>query len=528
MKLATAAALACPLLAALGAAHAQTLATQVVQTGINRPVWLGAAPGDTNRIFVAEQRYRASSGDPWSGRIRIINIPTNTLNATPFLTLTPPGHAAGTDAGVASLVVGASIGEQGLLGVAFHPTYTTHGYFYVHHTRASDNAIIIARLRGNAPYATSTTADPASYTQVLVIPHPSYTNHNGGWIEFGPDGYLYASIGDGGNGNDTGGTRPTGGNAQSLTNLLGKIIRIDVDGPDDIPGNSDDADTTAGTAYRIPPGNPFSGAGQRREIWAYGLRNPWRNSFDRLTGDLWTADVGQDQREEINFAQGNPAGLNYGWKCAEGFRCTGLSNCPTCPTLPAGVTPPILDYANSPNPAIPPFNQPGASITGIAVTGGYVYRGCDIPWFRGHYLFTDYGNPVMLSFRYSPGSGITDIVNRSVELDPPGTPAINNVVSFGEDASGELYIVDATGGDILKVVPGSPTPDCNTHGCGTADFDGDGDTGTDADIEAFFACLSGNCCPTCFPGGADFNGDGDTGTDADIEAFFRVLAGGDC
>jgi len=495
-------------------ANAQQLATQVITSGLTRPCWVGSPDGDNARLFVIEQRLnRASGTDPFTGRIRWINLANNTVSSTtpPYLTISDVAH-----------VDGMNVGEQGVLGLAFHPNFMTNGYFYIHRTRGSDGAIVIERYRANAPYATSTTADPASLQTVLVVPHPSNRNHNGGWIEFGPDGNLYFSIGDGGAGNDPG---PGIGNAQTLTNLLGKISRIDVDGADNIPGNADDAD--GATPYRIPAGNPFSGAGQRREIWAYGLRNPWRNSFDRQTGDLWIADVGQDFREELNVSIGNPAGRNYGWKCVEGFRCTSLSSCPTCPTTPAGITAPILDYGNTGTAAVPPLTNVAPGFTGIAITGGFAYRGCDIPWFQGHYIFTDYGNATLFTLTYSSGGGIQNLTNRTTELDPAGTPAINNVVSFGEDASGEVYIVDATGGEVFKIVPATPIPDCNPV-CGTSDFNGDGDFGTDADIEAFFACLAGNCCPTCFPGGADFNGDGDTGTDADIESFFRVLGGGNC
>ncbi len=496
------------------AAFAQTVATQLVGNGLTRPVFVTAPAGDTGRLFVAESRYRASSGDPWSGRIRIINLATNTTVATPFLTLTPPG-------GVASTVTNVYIAEQGLLGLAFHPDYAQNGYFYVHHTRGSDAAVIIARLRANAPYATSGTADPASYTPIMTIPHPQ-TNHNGGWIAFGPDGNFYIALGDGGNGNDTGTGHSSIGNGQDLSTVLGKILRIDVDGPDGIPGNADDADPVTGAAYRIPATNPFTGASQRKEIWAYGLRNPWRNSFDRATGDLWIADVGQDLREEINVAIANPAGRNYGWKCQEGLRCTALPNCPTCPSLPSGTTPPIADYDHVNN--IAPFN-----FTGCAITGGYVYRGCAMPWLRGSYFFTDNCNPRIFTLR-SNGGAPTDVTDRSVELNPPGSANFVAISSFGEDASGELYIVDQPGtnaGVVYKIIPTVPTTPCGSD-CGTADFNGDGDVGTDADIEAFFACLSGNCCATCFPGGADFNQDGDIGTDADIESFFRVLSGGPC
>jgi glucose/arabinose dehydrogenase len=497
-----------------GNSQAQTVATQLIASGLNRPVWLTAPRGDFTRLFVCEDRFRTVSTDPWSGRIRVINIPANTVNPTPYLSIS----------GVASLVNGAYIEEQGVLGLAFHPDFLNNGYFYVHHTRGSDSAVLIERFRANPPYATSTTADPASVFTIMTLSHPQ-TNHNGGWMTFGADGFLYFSVGDGGNGQDTGTGHSPIGNAQDLTSPLGKILRIDVDGPDNIPGNADDDDPAVpGQHYRIPAGNPFSGAGQRKEIYEYGLRNPWRNCFDRLTGDLWIADVGQDTREELNVAIGAPAGLNFGWKCEEGFFCTGYPNCPTCPNIVPGTHQPIADYANSPNPAFGPFN-----ITGCAVVGGYVYRGCAIPWLQGSYFFTDNCNPTVFSIRYN-GSSITQMVNRSAELDPPGTATLANISSFGEDATGEMYIVQipsSTTGAVYKIVPTVATPDCH-HICGSADFNCDGDVGTDSDIEAFFSCLAGDCPAVPCYNSADFNGDGDVGTDSDIEAFFRVLGGGAC
>jgi glucose/arabinose dehydrogenase len=507
---------ACAILAN-GNAHAQTVTTQLVVSGLSRPVWVTAPRGDFSRIFVLEDKWRATTSDPYTGRIRIINIPGNTLNATPYLSIS----------GVASTVVSTPpvyITEQGLLGLAFHPDFLNNGYFYVHHTRGSDSAVLIERYRANPPYATSTTADPASLLTLMEIPHPQ-TNHNGGWMAFGPDGYLYIGLGDGGNANDTGTGHSAIGNAQDLGQVLGKILRLDVNGPDGVPGTADDADPVLGTPYRLPATNPFQGAGQRPEIFAYGLRNPWRDSFDRLTGDLWIGDVGQDHREEIDVALGNPAGRNYGWKCEEGFRCTALPNCPTCPAIVPGTTQPIADYSHPGDAVLPPFN-----ITGCAIIGGIVYRGCAMPWLQGNYFFSDECTPAFFSFRYS-GSAIVGLTDRTAQLQPSGS-SIAQPVSFGEDANLEMYIVDQNGGSqtsgrIFKMIPGSTTPDCR-HICGTADFNCDGDTGTDADIESFFTCLAGTCPPAPCYNSADFNGDGDTGTDADIEAFFRVLGGGAC
>jgi glucose/arabinose dehydrogenase len=501
----------------VGLARAQNIATQQITGGLATPVWVTAPRGDFTRLFVLEDKIRATTNDPYMGRIRIVNIPANTLNPTPFLTIS----------GVASTVVANPpiyITEQGLLGLAFHPDYLNNGYFYVHHTRGSDSAVIIERYRANPPYATSTAADPSSVLTLMTIPHPQ-TNHNGGWMAFGPDGYLYFSLGDGGNGNDTGAGHSAIGNAQDLTSVLGKILRLDVNGPDGIPGTADDADPVTGTPYRTPAGNPFSGAGQRKEIFAYGLRNPWRNSFDRLTGDLWIGDVGQDHREEIDVAFGNPAGRNYGWKCEEGFSCTALPNCPTCPAIVPGTTQPIADYSHANDALLAPFN-----FRGCAIIGGYIYRGCAMPWLHGSYFFTDECTPTFFSFHYD-GTAITGLTNRTSQLQPSGS-TISQPVSFGEDAAGEMYIVDQNGGTptagrIFKIVPAAATPDCH-HVCGTADFNCDGDIGTDADIDAFFMCLSGNCPAAPCYNSADFDGDGDVGTDGDIEAFFRVLGGGSC
>jgi hypothetical protein len=439
-------ALGCGVVAGLAlTASGQTVATQTIVTGLTRPVYVTAPRGDYGRLFVVESRFRATSSDPWSGRIRIINLTNNTVGSTPFLSVS----------GVASTVSGAYITEQGVLGLAFHPDYLNNGYFYIHQTRASDAAVQVVRYRANAPYATATTADPASRTELLTIAHPQ-TNHNGGWMEFGPDGRLYVAVGDGGNGNDQGtGHIEPGGNAQNLTTLLGKILRLDVDGPDNIPGNADDADPVAGTPYRTD-GNPYNGVNGRREIWAYGLRNPWRNNFDVQTGDLWIADVGQDNREEVNVNVGNVGGRNYGWRCTEGTRCTGLTGC-TCngPTLQA----PILEYGHS--VVVGP-----TTLLGCSITGGIVYRGCVMPQLRGTYFFTDYCSSTSIySLRYSGGT-VSELADRSAELDPPGSLVFSGISSFGTDADGEMYIVDqptSTNGRVFKIVPAGGITDCNAN-----------------------------------------------------------------
>lgn len=395
------------------------LTTERVASGLTRPVYVTFAPGDTSRLFIVEQR----SGTV--GRIRILNLTTLTLNATPFLSVN--GVSTGS--------------EQGLLGLAFHPDYQTNGLFYVNYTN-SGGTTIVARYSATPP--SSDVANPTGDTIAFVTqPQP---NHNGGWMGFGPDGYLYIATGDGGNFNDSGpGHTEPGGNSQDLTaNLLGKMLRIDVNG-DDFP-----ADTNRD--YRIPPDNPFAGATVGDdEIFAYGLRNPWRNSIDRETGDWYIADVGQDAIEEVNYVPaGTLGGRNFGWRCMEGLNCTGLGGC-TC-NSPA-LTMPVHTYNHG---------------LGISITGGYVYRGARIPDLRGTYFFADFGSSRIWSFKIV-GGAVTAFETRTTELDPPGTLGIFNPSSFGEDANGEIYICDYNGGEVFRITNGGPiTGDMNLDG--TIDF----------------------------------------------------------
>jgi hypothetical protein len=265
---------------------------------------------------------------------------------------------------------------------------------------------------------------------VLTISQP-FANHNGGWIAFGADGYLYIAMGDGGSGNDP------GNRAQDITSqLLGKILRIDVNG-DDFP-----ADTARN--YASPSTNPFVGVIGDDEIWAYGLRNPWRNSFDRLTHDLYIADVGQSAVEEIDFqAASSTGGENYGWRCMEGDRCTGFSGC-TC---------------NSPSLVLPihTYTHTGQN---CSITGGYVYRGCAISGLGGTYFFADYCSDKIWSFRFD-GVNQTEFTDRTVELTPD-IGSISSITSFGEDAYGEIYICDQ-GGEVFKIIPTDSPPDCNNN-----------------------------------------------------------------
>lgn len=339
--------------------------------GFSRPVALTYAPDGTNRIFIVEQR----------GRIRVIND-AHTTSST-FLDIN-------------SRVTGTA-NEEGLLGLAFHPQYASNGYFFVYYSVSSPRRrSIIARYQVSAD---PDRADTASEVRILEVDQP-YSNHNGGQLAFGPDGYLYIGFGDGGSGGDP------EGHGQNRNDLLGTIVRIDVDSPQ------------AGLQYGIPADNPFVGAGGgvREEIWAYGLRNPWRFSFDRASGALWAGDVGQNAVEEIDLIV--PGG-NYGWRGMEGNRCYDPGT--GCPG--PGFLPPVLDYA-----------QGGAH---CSVTGGSVYRGSRLPELYGAYVYGDYCSGVIWGLWWD-GNRVT----RHRELVRSGL----SVSAFGEDRDGELYIVDLSGG----------------------------------------------------------------------------------
>jgi len=348
-----------------------------VVSGLSSALYVTAPPGDTNRIFVVQQ----------SGVIRVLR--RDTLLAPPFLT-------------VSSVI--AYGGEQGLLSLAFHPRYATNGFLYVGYT-AKNGDVTVAR------YHVSTdpnVADPASGTILLTVPHSTYGNHNGGLVLFGPDGYLYVGIGDGGSEGDP------SGNGQDSTKLLAKILRIDVDG---------------GTPYAIPPTNPFVGRPPAApEIWAYGVRNPWRFSFDRATGDLYIGDVGQDLWEEIDFApSGDRGGHDYGWNVMEGMHCYQ----PSSGCVTTGLNLPVYEYGHGP---------------GCSIAGGYVYRGTALPAFAGRYFFGDYCAGWVHSFVMQNGS-VTDVVDHSAEFG-----LIPGLTSFGEDARGELYITSSNG-DVYRIAP---------------------------------------------------------------------------
>ncbi|MBL4699475.1 MAG: PQQ-dependent sugar dehydrogenase [Phycisphaerales bacterium] len=312
------------LLAATGTAANAQLTTQEIANGIDRPVFITHAGDGSGRLFVIEQE----------GAIRIIDADGNLL-PTKFMDI--DGTVIGGDSGG---------NEQGLLGLAFHPDYATEGAdgegkFYVNYTGSGgDTRIAEYQVSADNPNV----ADPGTARIIMFYDQP-FSNHNGGWLDFGADGYLYIAAGDGGAGNDP------GNRAARLNQFLGKMHRINVDGGDDFP---DDANQN----YEIPADNPFVGTpGAIESIWHYGLRNPWRSSFDQETGDMWIADVGQNAFEEVNHNVGNVGGVNYGWRCREAFQATGLSCGAT------DWTDPVHAYAlNGGN---------------CAIIGGYVYRGCD-------------------------------------------------------------------------------------------------------------------------------------------------------
>jgi glucose/arabinose dehydrogenase len=342
-----------------------------VAAGLDQPLYLTAPAGDA-RLFVVEQ----------TGRIRIVS--GGALLPTPFLNLSAKISAGG---------------ERGLLSMAFHPDYAHNGFFYVNYTDTQGDT----RVERYHVGANANVADPASAQLVLTVAQP-YANHNGGLVTFGPDGYLYVGMGDGGSGGDP------QGNGQNPAALLGKILRIDVNGA---------------APYAIPPTNPLVGqTGKRPEIWFTGVRNPWRFSFDREAGLLYLADVGQNAWEEVNVTPAATGGLNLGWNLMEASHCYGGGGCSQ-----QGLTLPVLEYSHS---------------DGCSITGGYVYRGSAVPAIRGHYFYADYCQGWIRSFRWD-GSQAVD--RRSWDLG-----SIGNVTSFGEDAAHELYVT-STNGKVYRFAP---------------------------------------------------------------------------
>lgn len=343
------------------------------------PLFLTHAGDGTNRIFVVQQR----------GLIKVFPNDSNTASMQNFLDV--------------SNLVSQSGNERGLLGLAFHPNYTSNRYFFIYYTRSSDGALRISRFTTQS--GDPNKADSLSELNMLTIAHPTNTNHNGGCLMFGADGYLYIGTGDGGSGGDP----PN--NAQNTNILLGKMLRIDINTP------------SGGNNYSIPPSNPFAGGGGLPEIYAWGLRNPWRFSRDAVSGTVYVGDVGQDAWEEVDTLA---LGKNYGWRCYEGNATYNTSGCG-----PIGnYTFPITVYANS-----------GSD---IAVTGGYVYRGSRVPSLVGRYIYADYGSRKVWKLLLSGG---TVSENIQIGLSPQIVP------SFGVDQSNELYLVGQT--SIYKLLDAS-------------------------------------------------------------------------
>jgi glucose/arabinose dehydrogenase len=397
-------------LASATAARAGIEGLQRVASGLDAPIYVTHAPGDFRRLFIVLR----------GGPIRILDFTTGSVLPTPFVTV------LGVD----------SEGEGGLLGMAFHPGYATSGHpgegrFFVNVT--TDGSPLTTRiLEFSVSDADPNVADPTP-RQILAIAQPQ-SNHNGGWLGFSPlDGYLYVPTGDGGGGNDdeTGHT-PGTGNAQDVTNnLLGKVLRLDVDG-DDFPADPD-------RNYAVPPTNPFVGVTGDDELWAYGLRNPFRASFDRATGDLWIGDVGQGLREEIDFQPGtSDGGENYGWRLRE-----GLVQTPSVGgARPPDNVDPVYDY-----------NRDNDAFGGTVVTGGYVYRGPD-PDLRGRYFFLDSRNSASTAddnyWTFDPANPFGTVENVDALL-------VRDVgsgqfpVSFGEDAAANLYVACIASNEVYRI-----------------------------------------------------------------------------
>ncbi len=373
-------------------AQAQAIVTTRIMNGLSAPVFACSPPGDMDRLFVVQR----------GGQIRIIDdlYGNPTRLSTPFLTVS--GVVSGN--------------ERGLLGMAFHPDYATNGRFFVNFTASGSGATTIREYVVSS--GDPNVADPTPIQTLLTIAQP-WSNHNGGCIQFGPDGMLYIGMGDGGSGGDP------NDYAQNPTVLLGKMLRMDVDLP----------------SPHIPPSNPFytNSTSLPGLIWATGLRNPWRFCFDSTNGDMYIGDVGQNAWEEIDFQPGtSTGGENYGWRCMEGNHCYGSS--PNCSCNSAALVDPIQEYSHS---------------SGCSITGGVIYRGSKIPALNGTYFYADYCTSRIWSFRYD-GANLTEYTDRTSEL-APSSGSISSISSFAEDGRGEMYIMEVGGGELYRI-----EPDCDT------------------------------------------------------------------
>jgi glucose/arabinose dehydrogenase len=363
--------------------------------GLDRPVYVTHAGDGSERLFIVEQ----------SGRIRIYQ--NGSLLPAPLLDISGRVHSPDSGGG----------NEEGLLNVAFPPGYASKNYFYVYYTNKEGNNQV---SRFHLQPGQSGVADADSEELILLLEHPRHSNHNGGQLAFGPDGYLYVGVGDGGGGGDP------NGNGQNLGTLLGKILRIDVEAPSLRHSTFLACGETAGLSgepYQVPADNPFvNTSGARPEIWAFGLRNPWRFSFDRLTHDLYIGDVGQNAIEEIDFQPAaSKGGENYGWNILEGTRCYEPSS--GC-VSPEGSVAPVAEYAHQ---------------EGCSVTGGVVYRG-ELSELQGIYFYADFCSGRIWGLRNDGGW-------QSQEL----LASDRGISSFGEDEDGNMYVVDMYSGDILRL-----------------------------------------------------------------------------
>ncbi len=355
--------------------------TQLLINGLERPVWAGAPPSAKGKLWLMEQ----------AGTVWIVDLKTGERSGRPFLEISDR--------------VTRKSNEQGLLGLAFAPDFEKSGRYYVNYNEKGGDSRVVRFVTKDGM-----TTDSSKGETILEYKQP-FGNHNGGWLDFGFDGYLYVATGDGGAANDPKNL------AQDLSSPLGKLLRLDVSGD---------------KGYKVPADNAFNGKkGAMPEIHAIGLRNPWRCSFDRETGDFWIGDVGQNHWEEINFVEkGKSGGLNFGWRLREGeiktpFKSIGGDR-------PKANHEPIYVYKHGSGPS-----------EGVSVTGGYVYRGAKVPDLKGRYVFADYQNPRIWSFVRKDGKASV-LTDHTSELQPKGG-RINLISSFGEDAEGELYLLDHSG-----------------------------------------------------------------------------------
>lgn len=356
------------------------LSSERIVSGLSRPLFLTAPPGDTARLFILEQ----------DGRVRIFKGAS--LLPHPFLELGSLTRSPGSGGGW----------EEGLLGMAFHPRYAENGFFFVYHTDSTGRNNLIVRYRRSA--SDPDRADPATRKVLVTLPHTRHANHNGGMLEFAPDdGRLYAGTGDGG------GACDRDDHAQDPASVLGKLLRIDVD-----------ADPV------------------KVEIWATGLRNPWRFAFDREGSDLYIGDVGQDKWEEVDYwPSPRRKGADFGWNLYEGAHCPNPSCGRRKPCESIRPIMPVLEYPH----------QGGA----CSITGGYVYRGCRMPDLRGTYFYADFCSSFIRSFRMRGGQ-MVEKKDRTRELTPSGSLRIEAITSFGQDARGEIYVIDQEG-EVFKIIP---------------------------------------------------------------------------